>query len=106
MTSEATTGTVISFGNGTTTAHISSAFHNAPYLIDDYIAPTDVTCPPLTNLFGFTNVSGKILALTSLATLAVGATGLMQGMGWIGRGEGIAVMAVATLVPSSDRASR
>jgi len=42
-------------GNGTTTAHISSAFPNAPYLIDDYIAPTDVTCPPLTNLFGFTN---------------------------------------------------
>jgi acid phosphatase len=38
-----------------TTAHISSAFPNAPYQIDDYIAPTDVTCPPLTNLFGFPN---------------------------------------------------
>jgi acid phosphatase len=35
--------------------HISSAFRNAPYLIDDYIASTDVTCPPLGNLFGFAN---------------------------------------------------
>ena len=34
---------------------ISSAFGNAPYSIDDYIAPTDVTCPPQTNLFGFSN---------------------------------------------------
>jgi len=36
-------------------APISSAFGNAPYLIDDFIGPTDVTCPPLTNLFGFSN---------------------------------------------------
>jgi len=44
----------VTLGDGTT-KHISSAFDNAPYQIDDYIAPTDVTCPPLTNLFGFGN---------------------------------------------------
>jgi acid phosphatase len=39
----------------TGSVHISSAFGNEPYLIDDYIAATDVTCPPLSNLFGFAN---------------------------------------------------
>jgi len=39
----------------TGSVHISSAFANEPYLIDDYIAATDVTCPPLSNLFGFGN---------------------------------------------------
>jgi phospholipase C len=42
-------------GDGTTNVHISSAFGNEPYLIDDYIGPSDVTCPPLSNLFGFAN---------------------------------------------------
>ena len=41
-------------------APISSAFGNAPYKIDDYIGPTDVTCPPLTNLFGFANGIDKL----------------------------------------------
>jgi phospholipase C len=44
----------VRLGSGAT-APISSAFGNAPYLIDDYIAPSDVTCPPLSNLFGFSN---------------------------------------------------
>ena len=39
----------------TGSVHISSAFGNEPYLIDDYITSTDVTCPPLGNLFGFAN---------------------------------------------------
>jgi len=44
----------VTLGDGSI-AHISSAFPNAPYKIDDYIVPADVTCPPLTNLFGFGN---------------------------------------------------
>lgn len=38
-----------------TTVHISSAFGNAPYNIDTYIPATAHTCPPLNNLFGFSN---------------------------------------------------
>jgi len=51
-------------GDGATNVHISSAFQNAPYRIDDYIAPTDVTCPPLTNLFGFANGIDKTNPVT------------------------------------------
>jgi acid phosphatase len=32
-----------------------SHFVNAPYRIDDYIAPTDVTCPPVLSAFNFPN---------------------------------------------------
>ncbi|HTK84386.1 MAG TPA: hypothetical protein VL625_04810 [Patescibacteria group bacterium] len=35
-------------------------------------------------LFGFTNMSGKAMALISLATLIPGAVGVAQGMEWIG----------------------
>jgi acid phosphatase len=38
-----------------TTVHISSAFHNEPYLIDDYIPATAETCPDLTHLFSYSN---------------------------------------------------
>src|SRR5262249_10505174 len=48
----------VALGDGST-KHISSAFGNEPYRIDDFIGPTDVTCPPLTNLFGFTNGIAK-----------------------------------------------
>jgi len=44
----------VTLGSGSV-AHVSSRFGNAPYLIDNYISPSDVTCPPLTNLFGFGN---------------------------------------------------
>ena len=37
------------------TVTYDSHFVNGPYKIDDFIGPTDVTCPPLTNLFGFSN---------------------------------------------------
>jgi acid phosphatase len=36
-------------------AHISSAFGNAPYEIDDYIPSTAQTCPDPTHLFSYTN---------------------------------------------------
>jgi acid phosphatase len=32
--------------DATVTPAFDSAFHNAPFRIDDYIAPTDTTCPP------------------------------------------------------------
>jgi acid phosphatase len=41
--------------NNTTGGTFPSHFTNAPFSIDDYIAPTDVTCPPVTNAFAFPN---------------------------------------------------
>jgi acid phosphatase len=41
-------------GDGVTVTY-DSAFTNAPFKIDDYIGATDVTCPPLNNLFGFSH---------------------------------------------------
>jgi acid phosphatase len=41
-------------GDGVTVTY-DSHFANAPFKIDDYIAATDVTCPPASNLFGFSN---------------------------------------------------
>jgi phospholipase C len=41
--------------NNTTGGTFPSHFANAPFSIDDYIAPTDVTCPPITNAFAFPN---------------------------------------------------
>ncbi len=41
-------------GNGTQVTY-DSHFENGPYNIDAYIGPDDVTCPPDTNLFGFSN---------------------------------------------------
>jgi acid phosphatase len=41
-------------GDGVTVTY-DSHFANGPYNIDSFIGPTDVTCPPLTNLFGFSN---------------------------------------------------
>jgi acid phosphatase len=41
-------------GDGTIVTY-DSHFTNGPFKIDDYIAPTDVTCPPRNNLFGFSN---------------------------------------------------
>src|SRR6185369_14285779 len=37
-----------------TAVHISSAFTNEPYKIDDYIPATAETCPDLTHLFTYT----------------------------------------------------
>ncbi|MGZ4592582.1 MAG: alkaline phosphatase family protein [Actinomycetes bacterium] len=44
----------VPFPGGATVAY-NSHFANAPFRIDDYIAPQDKTCPPLANLFGFPN---------------------------------------------------
>ena len=41
--------------NNTTGGAFPSHFANAPFSIDDYLAPTDVTCPPVLNAFGFPN---------------------------------------------------
>ena len=40
--------------NGTTVSYVSH-FTNKPFRIDTYIKPTDTTCPPIDNLFGFPN---------------------------------------------------
>jgi acid phosphatase len=37
------------------TVSYASHFANKPFRIDTYIKPTDTTCPPLDNLFGFPN---------------------------------------------------
>jgi acid phosphatase len=50
-------------GDGVTVTY-DSHFANGPYKIDDYIGPTDVTCPPLTNLFGFSNGIDKRNTIT------------------------------------------
>jgi acid phosphatase len=39
----------------TTGASFTSHFVNAPFVIDDYIAPTDTTCPPPAQAFAFPN---------------------------------------------------
>src|SRR6476661_5501302 len=41
--------------NNTTGGTFPSHFTNGPFSIDDYISPTDVTCPPVTNAFAFPN---------------------------------------------------
>ena len=41
--------------NNTTGGTFPSHFANAPFSIDDYIAPTDVTCPPVLTAFSFPN---------------------------------------------------
>jgi phospholipase C len=41
--------------NNSTGGTFPSHFTNGPFSIDDYIAPTDVTCPPVTNAFAFPN---------------------------------------------------
>jgi acid phosphatase len=45
---------MITRGDGTTVTY-DSHFGNAPFEIDNYIGASDVTCPPRSNLFGFTN---------------------------------------------------
>ena len=40
--------------DGTTVNYVSH-FTNKPFRIDTYIKPTDTTCPPIDNLFGFPN---------------------------------------------------
>jgi phospholipase C len=42
----------VSFPDATTVSY-NSHFANAPFRIDDFIGPQDVTCPPLDNLFAF-----------------------------------------------------
>jgi acid phosphatase len=44
----------VTFPDASTVAY-DSHFANAPFRIDDYIGPQDLTCPPLDNLFGFPN---------------------------------------------------
>src|SRR5689334_6835376 len=41
--------------NNTTGGTFPSHFANAPFAIDNYIAPTDVTCPPVLTAFNFPN---------------------------------------------------
>ena len=41
--------------NNTTGGTFPSHFANAPFSIDDYISPTDVTCPPVLTAFNFPN---------------------------------------------------
>ena len=41
--------------NNTTGGTFPSHFTNGPFSIDDYIAPTDVTCPPVLTAFSFPN---------------------------------------------------
>jgi acid phosphatase len=41
--------------NNTTGGTFPSHFVNAPFSIDDYISPTDVTCPPVLSAFSFPN---------------------------------------------------
>jgi acid phosphatase len=41
--------------NNTTGGTFPSHFANAPFRIDDYISPTDVTCPPVLAAFNFPN---------------------------------------------------
>ena len=41
--------------NNTTGGSFPSHFANAPFSIDDYIAPTDITCPPVLSAFSFPN---------------------------------------------------
>lgn len=41
--------------------------------------------------FGLTNVTGKILSLASFTTLAMGSTGLAQGLGYLGRIAGMSL---------------
>jgi acid phosphatase len=48
----------VPFPDATTVAY-DSHFANAPFRIDDYIGPQDLTCPPLDNLFAFPNGVSK-----------------------------------------------
>jgi phospholipase C len=41
--------------DNTTGGTFPSHFANAPFSIDDYVAPTDVTCPPVLSAFSFPN---------------------------------------------------
>jgi phospholipase C len=41
--------------DNTTGGSFPSHFTNAPFRIDDYISPTDVTCPPVLSAFSFPN---------------------------------------------------
>jgi acid phosphatase len=41
--------------NNTTGGSFPSHFANTPFRIDDYISPTDVTCPPILSAFSFPN---------------------------------------------------
>jgi acid phosphatase len=44
----------VHLADGSTVSYVSH-FSNKPFRIDRYIKPTDTTCPPIDNLFGFPN---------------------------------------------------